>query len=854
MKRKSILTIAGLFALTVGLVSCGTTNKSSNTTAANTTSAPVTSAPVTTVAQTFSISNKDALQAEWHAGDADRQVTFAAEPEINPSNLLASGELKITSSDPSIVAVFGTYLRVLKAGTVTISASYNTLLDAVQLTTLESLSAPDFVHAKIADIYASEDSAGKNVYVSTVEVVSFKSGSNGGTYGNLNVKVDDTTKLVVYGATASASALTYSLTTKKYTFKNPQDYMTNADTKAIKVGDKLDVLAIRADYINGTAVTKEISIVVVGINGKAIATKGTNAAPLTTDEIQNVAEDAKDNMSDKMKMLSYFVKGKITKWSGSNTDGTKYGNFSMKSDGAKGSEIVVYGASVTGTLAYDATKKKTVFTNAQDFLTDAGTKDLKIGDEVTMQVVRCDYNGTKEICGIVIPTVVAVPPVISEVKIADLLKKTATDATVVQVSGIVGKVTNATHGNMYLIDPSTGDQITVFGSSAIEADFAKTDTNLGYYTGVFTDKSDFGTACAAGDYITMQVSYINYKGTSEITGWIKTVVAAASSTYTFTASNKTTDTNGTVTLDKTSGLKFGDTVTVTATASSGYKVNAVTVGHGSLISAETLTAGSDGKYTFTANVVNEVTVTFASTSLVKKTMARTNLIGTKAVGDTVSLKDVQVIYNGGSSSPYLVAGNESGYATIYAKGTTATSFDASLIALSVGSVINVTGVVTSFDTTKGVVNTYIGEISAYTASTVSQADYTVAAPTTAEGDFTTTTSANTYVQGLETLGLTDKIVGCVFQTVTNVKLAAVSSNYNYFKALDSTSNYSVAKSNEATKKIQIGLFYYNGSVTIDTTKTYDITFMIYATSKAFTDTANNTIIRLMAAQIVEHTA
>jgi hypothetical protein len=831
MKRKSILTIAGLFALTVGLVSCGTTNKSSNTTAANTTSAPVTSAPVTTVAQTFSISNKDALQAEWHAGDADRQVTFAAEPEINPSNLLASGELKITSSDPSIVAVFGTYLRVLKAGTVTISASYNTLLDAVQLTTLESLSAPDFVHAKIADIYASEDSAGKNVYVSTVEVVSFKSGSNGGTYGNLNVKVDDTTKLVVYGATASASALTYSLTTKKYTFKNPQDYMTNADTKAIKVGDKLDVLAIRADYINGTAVTKEISIVVVGINGKAIATKGTNAAPLTTDEIQNVAEDAKDNMSDKMKMLSYFVKGKITKWSGSNTDGTKYGNFSMKSDGAKGSEIVVYGASVTGTLAYDATKKKTVFTNAQDFLTDAGTKDLKIGDEVTMQVVRCDYNGTKEICGLVIPTVVAVPPVISEVKIADLLKKTATDATVVQVSGIVGKVTNATHGNMYLIDPSTGDQITVFGSSAIEADFAKTDTNLGYYTGVFTDKSDFGTACAAGDYITMQVSYINYKGTSEITGWIKTVVAAASSTYTFTASNKTTDTNGTVTLDKTSGLKFGDTVTVTATASSGYKVNAVTVGHGSLISAETLTAGSDGKYTFTANVVNEVTVTFASASLTALAVPATNLIEGKADAATVSFTNLQVVKATGTAVKYVLLANKDGFVLVYTNATS--TANTTLNAAAAGAMFDITGTVGTY-TNNGAPLSYVVADTATANTTATVHNITIASGAAA-GSYDTADHASAALQALCEAGAAGTRYGVLgeVKTITSVYLATGGTNPGFAQVKGTT--YKYANPNATTKSFAI---VFKPAVATELTYNadtlYDITFIAYSMTAPYT--------------------
>jgi hypothetical protein len=512
--------------------------------------------------------------------------------------------LVVTSSDPTVIAAIGVNLSIQKEGTATITATYKGITDSVEITALASLTEPAYKAATIADVYNADDTTGKYAYKTTIEFAALLSGKTDiSAYGNFMAKVDDTTQITVYGTSAQASALSFNLSTMTYKFTNPQDALTNAATKDLKVGDKLDVIAIRADY--GTK--KEISCIVLAVNGVSVANAGTAAAPLTTDVV------AASTLPQKL--YTYLVKGKITGWSNATaTDGTAYGNFYLQTEGATKDPIYVYGATADATkLAYDATKGRTVFTNPQDFLTNAGTKDLKIGDEVTMMVIRCDYNGTLEVSGVVIPTVVAKTPVIDTVTIADLRAKTASDNKVVKVSGIFAKITNSTNGNGFLVDPVSGSAITIYGSTKTAANLVKTDTGLGYYTGAWTKPTDFATAGATvGDYVTMEAVYTYFSGTPEISGVIVADVLTTDAAYTYKFSASAAEAeNGTVALDKESNLAFGETVKVTATPATGYKVDTVTVARG-FDSADKLTAAEDGTYSFQVNVTNYVVVKFVS--------------------------------------------------------------------------------------------------------------------------------------------------------------------------------------------------------------------------------------------------
>lgn len=59
-------------------------------------------------------------------------------------------------------------------------------------------------------------------------------------------------KIVVFGATATISALVWDSTNGKYTYTNKQDFLTNAVTKSINIGDTLELIVIRDSYNGNT--------------------------------------------------------------------------------------------------------------------------------------------------------------------------------------------------------------------------------------------------------------------------------------------------------------------------------------------------------------------------------------------------------------------------------------------------------------------------------------------------------------------------------------------------------------------------------------------------------------------------
>ena len=100
---------------------------------------------------------------------------------------------------------------------------------------------------------------------------------------------------------------------------------------------------------------------------------------------------------------AYTVTGAVSSWKDGGSDATKYGNFNL-SDGT--GEILVYGATATeSALVWDQTNGKYTYSNKQDFLTNAATKDIKIADTVTLKVVRTNYNGTAQLNAIVLSVV-----------------------------------------------------------------------------------------------------------------------------------------------------------------------------------------------------------------------------------------------------------------------------------------------------------------------------------------------------------------------------------------------------------------------------------------------------------------
>ena len=135
--------------------------------------------------------------------------------------------MTITSSDTAVVSVIGVYLTAVAPGTVTITVKMGTLTDTVNVTVL----AADKDYAAVALADGMKDGAvnGAHTYISQVKVASFKTGTDGGTYGNFNVTdADGNNNSIVYGASASLSALAFNATTKIWKFTNPKDFMARS--------------------------------------------------------------------------------------------------------------------------------------------------------------------------------------------------------------------------------------------------------------------------------------------------------------------------------------------------------------------------------------------------------------------------------------------------------------------------------------------------------------------------------------------------------------------------------------------------------------------------------------------------
>lgn len=201
-----------------------------------------------------------------------------------------------------------------------------------------------------------------------------------------------------------------------------------------------------------------------------------------------------------------------------------------------------------------------------------------------------------------------------------------------RVKGIATDITNTTYGNMTLVDPTTGDTLTIYGVSSKDSK----DTAFTFDGAAldYSNPKDFSTLdIKEGNYVEL-VGILDEQypsGPLSFMGYAETINDG--SAYTYKASVTVSDSEfGSATLSKTEGIAFGEKVTINITPNSGYRVSSVVVDHGA--SNETVVE-EDGVYAFTASVVNKVTVTFVDASILSTSMTITSSTfdGMSAYGD-----------------------------------------------------------------------------------------------------------------------------------------------------------------------------------------------------------------------------
>jgi len=129
----------------------------------------------------LTISNKTDLQAAWYVGDSSRAIAITADPTtFDVTQAISDGKLTFVSSDTSVVSVAGKMLTPLKAGTSTISVSFEgkTDWDSVVVTVSE---------VDAAKRYEKYCDACKNATTATIQgtIVNIESYTGGETKGNI---------------------------------------------------------------------------------------------------------------------------------------------------------------------------------------------------------------------------------------------------------------------------------------------------------------------------------------------------------------------------------------------------------------------------------------------------------------------------------------------------------------------------------------------------------------------------------------------------------------------------------------------------------------------------------------------
>ena len=118
--------------------------------------------------------------------------------------------------------------------------------------------------------------------------------------------------------------------------------------------------------------------------------------------------------SDKLGTQLYVIENVyIVSWNTGKTDATKYGNFFVADSLEENAEsILVYGATASTQIAQEEGEPLPViswnggsgtyaFQNPADFLTNETTKDILLKCKVSLKVFSLEYNGKKELNGII---------------------------------------------------------------------------------------------------------------------------------------------------------------------------------------------------------------------------------------------------------------------------------------------------------------------------------------------------------------------------------------------------------------------------------------------------------------------
>lgn len=191
---------------------------------------------------------------------------------------------------------------------------------------------------------------------------------------------------------------------------------------------------------------------------------------------------------------------------------------------------------------------------------------------------------------------------ISELLKKDGSKKWEDNEQLYRIEAVVSEITNTTMGNGKVMDPATGEEITLYGL----CDSVEVFDNA---TLKFSNNNTFSSLnLVKGDKVTLVVKYLvfSYSApyTQEVQGYLEEKVAGVNDVK-YTVAITADAEKGTVELDKTQ-VALGETAVATVTAKEGWAAAKVE------FNGVKLTPNAEGKYEFTGAIyTNSLVVEFA---------------------------------------------------------------------------------------------------------------------------------------------------------------------------------------------------------------------------------------------------
>lgn len=328
MKKKLLLSVISLVSL-FGMTGCRTSTSDA--------ASDTTSSEQAFILNTLSISNKAELQDWFYVGDSNRSVKLNLDEGKNLSALISSGDIKITSSDPSVVMVLGAYVSPLKAGSATISVNGGGKSDSVDLyvgnpTTIVpedtavgvgktmNLAIDSEKNSKTLSDYDWTSSDASVATVANGVVTGVKAGtvtitaklkSNNKEGASLTITVDEKAATPVAINTLNGSTAIASVTVwGKVVAINTNSYLIDDGTGAIMVykscsfslGDSVKVTGKYSPYGAQPEIASPTSQVKVG---KKFDNVNETATPLTVETLQAM---------EKAKIDDFYTYGKKYSW------------------------------------------------------------------------------------------------------------------------------------------------------------------------------------------------------------------------------------------------------------------------------------------------------------------------------------------------------------------------------------------------------------------------------------------------------------------------------------------------------------------------------------------------------------